>query len=295
MKYFFRKGIAFRLGAIFILFCFISCLAPAGEKQERYGEVTATLAELLTLTEAMEWAYIDIGGFVSIENLNDLLMTNPVHDFDNIDQFDGAWVIDLATGMFYPEKKDLTHLPLLWQGPYVTYQESRIAVDGAGYDKGTLLDYWGEPYYLFSPAGLVRTDEHIITQEIYGDHFDLYAIVSLGPDGIMSSDDLYRTFGTPPTRLVLTSITRESAHPGDTVSIRGYNFGIFSKLDPVLYLNEKPVNTIVSWSDRLIEFTVPPDGESGNLKIVKDSVQSNSIYLTILEIPTTAQMWTLYE
>lgn len=295
MKSNFRKWIENRSLALSLLLCLVLCLAIAGEKEDRYGEVIATLAELQTLTDAMEWVYLDIGYYVSIENLNDLLTNNPVHDFDNIDQNIGTWVIDLTTGMFYPSKRDLTHLPLLWQGPYVTYQESRITVDGGGYDRGALLDYWGTPYYLFSPAGLVRTDQHTITQELYGDYFDLYAIVSLGSDGIKSSDDLYRTFGVPPTRLVMTSVSGQTAYPGDPLTLRGYNFGTQSKLDPILYLNEKPVNTIISWSDRSIEFTVPPDGESGNLKVVRDLEQSNIIFLTVSEIPTSANRWNLYE
>jgi type II secretory pathway pseudopilin PulG len=295
VKLHFRKWIENKILAILFLLCFPLCLSVAGEKENRYGEVTATLAELQTLADAMEWVYLDIGYYVSIENLDDLLTNNPVHDFDNIDQNTGTWVIDLTTGMFYPDKRDLTHPPLLWQGPYVTCQQNRITLDGGGYDRGTLLDYWGTPYYLFSPAGLVRTDQHTITQELYGDYFDLFAIVSLGPDGIKSSDDLYRTFGVPPTRLVMTSISNQTAYPGDTVSIRGYNFGTPGKLDPVLYLNERPVNTIISWGDRLIEFTVPPDAESGNLKVVRDSENSNTIFLTVLEIPTSAHKWTLYE
>ena len=285
-----------------ILFSFIAailflCLrAPATEQDKKIAPQRAiTELEMQTLAEAMEIVYLDTGYYVSIENLNDLLSYHTVHDFDNIDQFIGTWVVDPSTALFYPDKVELTHVPHLWLGPYVTYQDDRIALDGGGYDRGTLLDLWGTPYYLFSPAGLVRTDQHIVTLELYGDYFDSYAIVSLGPDGIKSADDIVRTFGAPPTRLVLTSLSAPGAYPGDTIALCGYNFGSRSRQAPELFLGVAPVSSILSWTDRLIEFMVPEGASSGYIKVVKESEESNLLYLNILEQPTRANTWRLYE
>ena len=288
---------------IFILFS-LSCIAVlslnpaiagAPPKQGRYGEVTLTLSELQTLADAMDRVYLDIGYYVSIEHLNDLLSDYTVYDFDNIDQFDGTWVINLTTARFHPDKVDLSSPYHLWQGPYVTYHESRFTIDGDGYDRGTLLDFWGTPYYLFSPAGLVRTDQHTITQELYGDYFDVYAIVSLGPDCVKSDDDLWRSFGVPPTRVTLTSISSPRAFPGDPLVLRGYNLGTRTRGEPQLLLGGVPVDTFTSWSENQIEFTVPQGATSGELKVVMDTDESNPLYLAITEHPTAAVNWTLYQ
>jgi IPT/TIG domain-containing protein len=262
---------------------------------DKYGEVTATLSELQTLTQQMDIVYLDIGYYVSIENLNDLLSDSTTYDFDNIDQFDGTWVISTGTGKFNPEKVDLKSPYRLWQGPYVNFNSNRVSIDGDGYDKGTLLDFWGCPYYLFSPLGFVRTDEHIITQELYGDYFDLYAIVSLGPDGIKSSDDLYRTFGTLPTSLVISSLSSSSAYPGDMLTLRGYNMGSDTRAALELFFNETPITDIISKSSTLVEFLVPQILGSGNIKVKIGEDESNTISLEILEKPTSSKNWILYE
>lgn len=278
----------------------VNMISPAQEKasrEERYGEVTATLAELQTLVDAMTVVYIDIGYYVTIENLNDMIIADPTYDFDNIDQYGGTWVIDTDTAFFRDEKIDLTVPPRLWQGPYVNYQQQRISIDGKGYDRGSLLDYWGTPYYLFSPAGLVRGDQVAVTNELYGDYFDVYAIVSLGPDGIMSEDDLWRTFGMPPTRLVITSTSVPSAYPGDEVSIKGYNLGsngATARQNRQLLLAGEEIHSITEWTPTRVSFLVPAGAESGNLKIINDGEESNAIYLEIRQTPTSAFTWTLY-
>lgn len=261
------------------------------------GAITATLSEMQTLTDAMELVYLDIGGYVSIENLNDLLSDQTVHDFDNISLGGGTWVIDPTTAFFYPQMLNLSVPPHRWLGPYVTFNESRITLSGNGYDRGTLLDLWGTPYYLFSPAGLVRSDQHAITLELYGDYFDSYAIVSLGPDGVKSSDDLIRTFGLPPIKPVITSLSATSAYAGDALRLRGWNLGTQSgeRAAATLYLGAMPITTIKSWSERLIEFTVPEGASSGNIRIVRGTYETNSLPLTILERPTASRHWNLYE
>ena len=282
-----------------LLLIFLFCLNPgfSGERTraEKAGSRAITEMELQTIADAMEMVYLDIGYYVSIENLNDLLSPTPVHPFDNIDQWGGTWVIDLTTADFHFPQVDLTHAPHLWQGPYVTYQDDRISLDGAGYDEGSLLDLWGTPYYLFCPLGLVRGDEHTITQELYGDYFDVYAVVSLGPDGIKSEDDAYRTFGAPPTRLVLSSLSQREAFPEDTLTLRGYNMGTRNRQTPNLLLNNIPVPGIISWTQSEVVFTVPQDAQTGYVKVVIYTQESNLLPLAILEPPTSAKNWFLYE
>mgnify|MGYP006284599539 FL=1 len=278
--------------ALVILF---SAAALPAKEDSPGGNRAITELEMQTITDAMAVVYLDIGYYVSIENLNDLLSDNTTYDFDNIDQYGGTRVIDLDAGLFHETNVDLTVPPRQWRGPYVSYQDDRISEDGEGYDEGTLLDLWGTPYYLFSPAGLVRTDERIVTQELYGDYFNVYAVVSLGPDAVVSEDDIYRTFGTPPTDTVITSLSTTEAAPGDRISIRGYNLGTRTRQIPELYLNGDPVTTIVSWTNTEIVFEIPADAQSGTLWIEIDTEKSNSLSLTITQTPTSASHWVLYQ
>lgn len=253
-----------------------------------------TELEIQTLIDAEEQVMIDTGYYVSIENLNDLPTDNVTYWFDYINEGGGAAVIDHHTGMFKPVRVDLLTPPNLWQGPYVTYQPGRIALDGAGYDVGTLLDFWSNPYYLFTPLGLARPPSQSITQDLYGDQFDRYAIVSLGPDGVKSDDDIIRFFGGAPTALVVSSVNPNTAEAGETVTLRGYNFGD-SQGDSQLILNNTIVNEIESWSDREIRFRVPADAQSGYVKVRVSGEESNGLYLVVKDTQTQVECeWTLY-
>ncbi|MCD6385805.1 IPT/TIG domain-containing protein [Candidatus Sumerlaeota bacterium] len=253
-----------------------------------------TEQEIQTLIDAEEQVMIDTGYYVSIENLNDLPTDNATYWFDYINEGGGAAVIDHHTGMFKPGRVDLLKLPNVWQGPYATYQPGRITLDGAGYDVGTLLDFWLNPYYLFTPIGLARPPSQTITQELYGDQFDRYAIVSLGPDGVKSADDIIRFFGGAPTALVVSSVNPASAEPGETITLRGYNFGD-TQGDSQVVFNATNVSQIDSWSDRQIRFRVPPDAQSGYVKVVVGGQESNAVYLAVKGTQTQAENdWTLY-
>lgn len=272
--------------------------------------------ELRILAEAEERVYLDTGYFVSIENLDDLPSETANYWFDYINAGGGAAVIDPRTGRFKPERVDLLQYPHLWLGPYVTFQPGRISEDGAGYDPGTLLDLWGRPYYLFTPVGLARPPEMSITQEFYGDQFDRYAIVSLGPDGEKSSDDIIRWFGFPPSALVISSLRPNMVEPGEEVTVRGYNFGTMKadepkrehneeqslgeelkgeKIERQVLLNNNPVAEILLWSDREIRFKVPLGAQSGYVKVKIGAVESNGLYLTVVSsVPAGSKNWWLY-
>ncbi len=285
-----------------ILFLFIHSgeISASGDENKQKGakEVVA-LSNEIEMKNAIEIAYIDIDYYVSLENLNDLLNSNPVKSYDDINEQGGTPVIDLATGLFKPILADLTKSPTVWLGPYINYQPAMVSDNGAGYDKGTPIDPWYRPYYFFSPMGLIRSDSKTITQEIYGDYFDRYAIVSLGSDGIKSSDDIITLFGAPPTKTVMSSLSKNEAQPGEQITIKGYNFGAGTKLSKTgerIFLNGIQITDIISWSDRNIVIRLPDDAQSGYIKIIINGQESNQLYLDI--IPAVSRIntpWELYQ
>lgn len=277
------------------IFALIGCsiFAQSGGDKERLVK-QATEYEMLILANAEDSAAIDIGYYVSIESLNDLPTDDTTYDFDYINYGGGAAVISLLTGMFEPELVNLLQSPHVWQGPYVNFDPARVSISGAGYDEGTLLDLWGNPYYLFTPLGLVKPQSRSISLELYGDQFDRYAIVSLGPDGIKSGDDIIRLFGGAPTWLVLSSTTPSPVQRGEEVTVRGYNFGD-TQGPRNITLNGAMVSDIITWSDRAVIFIVPSDAESGYVRIIEGSFESNAVYLSVqVEQTSVEDTWILY-
>lgn len=257
-------------------------------------------AEEQSIIEALEVCYIDIGYCVSIENLNDLPGGTPIKEYDNINQLGGTPVIDISTGLFKPGLLDLTKAPHLWLGPYITYQPSRVSDSGAGYDPGTLIDFWNKPYYFFSPLGLLLPDSRSVSLDLYGDYFDRYAIVSLGPDGVVSDDDIVSFFGGAPTKTVISRASPPEAYAGDTITVRGYNLGSAKSHGRIfpgsIYLGDKQMSEIISWSDRSVSFKLSENAESGDLKIISQGSESNTLHFKVLNKTSRVQIpWELYE
>jgi hypothetical protein len=279
-----RRGL---VGAIFIA-------ALAGSAPAQDPRVVAALADMAAMRDAEIAAYLDTGYLFSLEDLNDLLSPWTYYYFDDIMWGGGAQVISTLTGRYEPTRVDVRWPPHLWEGPYVTYQQGHFSTDGAGYDPGTPLDPWGNPYYLFTPLGLVKPTQGTLTLELYGDTFDRYAIVSLGPDGVVSDDDVILRFeGAPfylPTRTVISSVNPATASPGQRVTLRGYNFGAPQGSSRV-ELGGRPLTTVVSWGDRSITFVVPSDGSSGQVVVVRPTERSNPF---LLQVRTAARHWALY-
>ncbi len=272
------------------------CIASSERTSPQSAKEAFSLTdlEMAILVDAETTVFIDTSYYVSIENLNDLLSPDVTHWFDYIGEGGGTAVLDLATGFFKPERQDLTHLLHLWRGPYVSFASERVSLSGAGYDPGTLLDFWWHPYYLFSPAGLVRSPSMSITQELYGDVFDAWAIVSLGPDGIKSSDDIIRQFGVPPTTLIITSLSTPQATYGNRVTMRGYNFGASQGTSQVV-LNGVPVSTVESWTSREIIFRVTEGMASGNIVVAVGGYESTPVGLMVLPPSSNVALWFLYQ
>jgi hypothetical protein len=278
------------LAAALLIFCQITVRGKGDTKADLQS---LAITEMQNIATAEDLAYLDIDYYVSIENLDDLAYGSPIHYFDDINDGGGTAVIDLRTARFKPERVNLLAPVLKWKGPYITYDEGRITLTGNDYDVGTLLDFWGNPYYLFTPAGLARPPSMSVTLDFYGDAFDTYAIVSLGPDGVKSDDDLKVYFGVPPTSLAITSASPSPAEAGGIITIKGYNFGD-SRGDSRVEINGIEIAQIDSWSGREILAHIPSDARSGMLSVVVGETRSNEIFVEI-RIPTAAASeWTLY-
>jgi len=266
----------------------------SGDKTRRYdAREIAALLDMTAMRDAEVTTYLDSGYLFSLEDLNDLLGFQTNYYFDDIMYGGGALAISTRTGRFLPQRLDVRWPPHTWLGPYVTYQQGHFSIDGAGYDPGTPLDPWGNPYYLFTPLGLVRPTLGVMTLELYGDMFDRYAMVCLGRDGVMSEDDLIllfegSTFG-PPTVTTISSLVPAAAGPGQRVTVRGYNLGATQGTSR-LELAGGAV-TPLSWSDRAVIFEVPPGSTGGKVVIVRDTQRSNPFLLHVL---VSARHWLLY-
>jgi hypothetical protein len=266
--------------------------AAAGETPRKYSaSETAALLDMATMRDAEVWAHLDTNYLHTLENLNDLIDFDTNFYFDDIMDGGGAQVISLLTGRFHPSRLDMRQPLHVWQGPYVTFQQGRISIDGAGYDPGTPIDPWGNPYYFYTPLGLVRPTLGDITLEMYGDLFNSYAIVSLGYDGDVSEDDLIVTFGYPPPSVTtISSVNPAMTYPGRTVTVRGYQFGPGQETSWV-ELGGRKVDSVESWDDRTIVLRVPPWASSGDVQVIRDTRRSNRFPLLVF---SRARQWTLY-
>lgn len=274
------------------------------------GQVNEIIAqqEMAVMANAMETVVIDTTRYVSLENLNDIVGVNTVRPYDSIRDQGGVYTIIPQDGFFLPTRTDLTRIEPGWNGPYVSFQLDRTQTDPTPYDLGSPLDPWGSPYYLFNPFGLIRGDLGTITLELYGDQFDRYTIVSLGADGIMSSDDIVREFGPGVTSTRLTSlrgdgVTLVSAptdppayevEAGTVVTLRGLNFGPAAE-NKFVRFDDTVIQEIHSWTTREIQITVPTTLTGpGHFSLLLNGSSTNTIHATITGGDTGVKGWGVY-
>lgn len=264
--------------------------------------------EMQTLADGMDLCALDTTYYVSLENLNDLSQTNTTNPYDSIQNMDGVYTIIPSIGTFSTQRRNLATAFNAWNGPYVTFQQGRTQTDTTPYDQGSPLDPWGNPYYLFNPLGLIRGDQGIITLELYGDQFDRYTIVSLGPDGIVSGDDVIRQFGTALQGVYLTSLSGSDVTltsppdgsptydvaAGTTLTLRGLNFGPPAENKHVVF-GTTVIEEVVSWTTREVTVRVPVvlAGTDG-FAIQIGTSNTNSITATITGSHTKVEDWSEY-
>jgi len=295
----FRRTIRHFLTVAFVAVALVNASVggqpPGGGHMRPYGaREVAAWADMVAMRDAEVMAYLDTGYLYSLEDLNDLLGSQTNYYFDDIMNGGGAQTISLRTGRFLPQRLDVRRPAHVWLGPYVTYQQGHFSIDGADYDPGTPLDPWGNPYYLFTPLGLVRPTLGDITLELYADNFDRYAMVCFASDGVMSSDDLILLFeGSvfgPPSVTTISSLRPAAAGPGQRITVCGYNFGATQGTSR-LELAGQPL-TPVSWSDRAIVFDVPPGAMGGEVVVIRGAERSNAFLFRVL---VRARHWSLYQ
>jgi hypothetical protein len=272
------------------------------------------LSNMQAWAEAMDTAEIYSSYYVSPENLNDLSVQNTIPAYDSILDQGGVFVLTPTTGQFSASRRNLVTTGM-WQGPYVTYQQNQTQTTSTTvaipYDVGSLLDPWGNPFYLFSPLGLVRGDTGQTTLELYGDGFDRYTFVSLGPDGVKSEDDLAYQFGAGITSFSISSLSgpavqmtsaagqspaKWSADAGTTISIRGINFGPSGAAGNQVLFNSQPLPDIISWGPRSVVVSIPSDiSGDGSIVVKSGSAVSNSLALKINPPVTAVKDWILFQ
>lgn len=294
--------------SIFVLLLSLWLASARGQGIEpaQSAGVIAAQQEMQNLETALVAAYLDIGYLVSLETLDDLSIFPTQKPYDYINNGAGTFVLRPEIGFFETNPRNL--LPV-WLGPYATYQPGTTQLSTMPYDQGTPLDPWNSPYYFFSPLGLIRGDTGAITQDFYADDFDRYTIVSLGPDGLMSGDDVIRQLGfsisgvtglaisslAGPEVTTLLSITGSAfrAPEGAQVTINGYNMGATQGASQILF-GATPLSGVSAWSATAVTLQLPP-GIFGTqtIKIQSGAAMSNGLQLTILA--NGAETWAEYE
>lgn len=301
-----RLAAAFAVSASATLFA-ASADTDSAEKPPESPETramrVAAQADMAALETALTSAFLDLNRFVALENLDDVgFVTMPPANY--IDNGSGPFVMRPERGLFESVRAPVAGV---WNGPYINYQQGQTQAGTMPYDEGSPLDPWGNPYYFFSPLGLIRGDFGSVTLELYGSQFDRYAIVTLGPDLVQSGDDEIRLFGPGVTDPVVGSITGPraltfnlpqgsyfQATPGWPVDVSGYNLGPTQNGSRVMW-GTVELTGVTFWSPNRVTVDVPL-GLAGNEDLrIEFGIggQTNSLELRIP--PNAARNWNEYD
>ncbi len=208
------------------------------------ARITTAKAEVEEIAKAQEILNATYGVYLPIQLLDDVPVspsgssTPPPDDFDNeplsslyaIDtsipvymqvgnQTSGAYDLDLST----TTNQKIVSMIENWAGPFLAPQRvykgsatGSYPTSGEAIRRDFPLDPWKRPYRFFSPVGIIgaRADVTDYDSDSFSngelstqdDRFDRFAIVSLGPDGLLdgtgsasSRDDVFYLFGSGET------------------------------------------------------------------------------------------------
>lgn len=259
---------------------------------------------MLTLAQGLDTCAIDTSYYVALEALDDTTNSNSNPAYNYINDQGGTFVIIPGWGYFKPARVNLITAFNHWNGPYLTYQPANIQTATTPYDQGSPLDPWGNPYYFFSPFGLLRGDTGTVTLDLYGDYFDRYTLVSLGPDGIKSGDDVLYPFGGGITATALSSIRAATSQTGSSslnitggsqIIVRGFNLGSTQSGGRLMWGAQELTN-VTSWGNREIAVTLPTATQgTANLTMQRGTFTSNALSLTVTVAPAAVEEWQLFQ
>jgi len=143
-----------------------------------------------------------------------------------------------------------------------------------------------------------------LSAEIFGDGFERFTIVSLGPGGVPGSgNDLVYQLGATPAGPSLAGmqgpdVVREGAlhqvTAGAEVQLRGYGLGP-AQTDAALLFGPSELSDIGFWRDTRIELMLPTDVEGREgLFVERGAERSNALDVEI-SIPQNAALdWAVY-
>lgn len=269
------------------------------------------LAEMQQISQGLDMCALDTNYYVGTETLNDTSNSNSNPIYNYINDQGGTYVIRPQEGAFLALRVNLLTAPLPWNGPYMTYQAGRTQTASTPYDVGCPLDPWGGPYYFFSPLGLLHGDNGTVTLDIYGDQFDQYTLVSLGPDGVKSGDDISFNFGATVTSFWLSSLRTQTgelaasspqvaaingftAVAGNSVIVRGLNLGA-TQSGAKVFWGGTELTGVTSWSNRQVLVQLPSNVTgSAMVTVQRGASATNGLSLSISAPTASARDWELY-
>ncbi len=286
--------------SVSVLFASTPSASPTADENSR----AIALVEMQTMANAMEIFFLDTNYYSTLENLDDTRgPAPPDRPWQFIGEGGGTLVISPFEGDVLPNRVNLLTGLFQYQGPYITYQQNRMDGADSEYDPGTPLDPWGNPYYFYTPLGLLEPRQERITQRDYGDIFDRYTIVSFGPDGIQSSSDIIYQFGGGiQVATISVGIFRSIVDEGDrdqdvaVLEIRGYNLGENTGQAAILINNQEIQPTITQWSSTDIEATLdfmPTSGDTLRVRI-QSGIETRTVELINEDEATTIGNWELF-
>lgn len=275
-----------------ILAVLLVCSAAALPADAR---TVAAQAELATLTQALERVQIDTGFLTSLENLDDVLTSSPATPWQAINDGGGAFMITPGSGAV--QRRTLT-AGQWWADYMTTYLPERQQPAGGIYDRGTLLDPWGAPYFLYSPLGLYEPESGTWSLRFYGDFFDRYTLVSHGPNRQQGGgDDLLWPMGQV---ITVPFVSAGGLAPGGSKAtgngfvLRGGNLGGAPGTLVVDGVNQAATFTL--WTSTRVEGTTAFPLTSGSSIALRTAggVGTRAVELLPTLAPSSVLGWELY-
>ena len=229
----------FGIAAGLLLVCLSAWAGPAGlNKPLAYDDprTVVAISDMRNMADALEACAIKTTYYVSLEALNDGSTPNAFRPWDDINNGGGSFVIRPSEGRFRPDRINLLTAYNAWNGPL--YQLSERSSGRHPLRSGVAAGPLGQPLLPLHPrwAWRAATPARSPWSSTATGSPTVTTSFSLGPDGIMSADDLAWSFGVAINVQALTSLrgvyvkmdplkSTFSAPAGAALTVRGRNLG----------------------------------------------------------------------